>query len=115
MARLRAVTARSQIDEIADAYVICRTIGHAWDDNPAGEVDSDLWRVAKGVIALRCTRCYTERFDYINDSMAVFQRYYRYPDNWTKVEGEGKRPQFRGEMLRRSLLIRTYQAPRKRA
>jgi hypothetical protein len=101
---------RIHIEELADAFVICRGLGHSWDDNPGAEIDSDLWRISTGALALRCTRCGAERFDYINSEMSVFQRYYRYPPRYTTVVGEGKRPNLRGEMLRRSLLIRTFDA-----
>lgn len=97
---------RVDIRDLEDAYVICRTLGHAWDDNPNGEVQSDLFRASRGAITLRCTRCTTERFDYIAQDMTVFQRYYRYPSHYNTIRGQGTRPNLRGELFRRSLLIR---------
>jgi hypothetical protein len=97
---------RMAITDLEDVYVLCRTLGHAWDDNPAGEVDSELFRASRGAIVLRCTRCATERFDYIANDMTVFQRYYRYPRFYQSIPGQGSRPNLRGELLRRSLLIR---------
>ena len=32
------------VEELADAYVECKTIGHSWDNNPTGVVDSALFR-----------------------------------------------------------------------
>jgi hypothetical protein len=97
-----------QITELSDNFVVCRTIGHSWDDNPNAEVNSDLWRQSVGALALRCVRCSTERFDYVGKDMTVFGRYYRYPDRYRTIPGQGTRPNLRGEMLRRSLLIRSY-------
>jgi hypothetical protein len=94
------------IQELQDEYLICRALGHSWDDNPTGQLNGSLWRSSVGGLALRCTRCTTERFDYIGADMRVFQRYYRYPAHYTTVPGSGSRPNLRGEMLRRSLLMR---------
>lgn len=102
------------IQDLQDAYVICRAIGHAWDDNPTAQVDSDLYRASRGVLALRCTRCTTERFDYVNQLFEVATRYYRYPDQYRSIPGQGSRPNLRGELLRRSLLIRSARRNGKR-
>jgi hypothetical protein len=40
--------------------------------------------------------------------MRVFHRYYRYPRLYNTIVGQGSRPNLRGELIRRSLLIRTY-------
>jgi hypothetical protein len=94
------------IAELRDEYVLCRTLGHSWDDNPTAELDGALWKTSTAGMALRCTRCGTERFDYINAELKVYARYYRYPLHYTTIPGEGTRPNLRGELLRRSLLIR---------
>lgn len=98
------------ISDLRDAFVLCRTLGHAWDDNPGAEVDSALFRSSRGALALRCSRCATERFDYLNASLEVWQRYYRYPPHYTAIPGEGTRPNLRAELLRRSLLIRGHRS-----
>ena len=95
------------IQELNDQYVLCRTLGHAWDDNPTAELDSRLYRTSKAALALRCVRCRTERFDYIDQDMLVSYRYYRYPPRYKSIPGQGTRPNLRAELLRRSLLIRT--------
>jgi hypothetical protein len=115
---IRGTRAFPDITELRDEIVICRTIGHSWDDNPGGQIDGPLARTSAGVLLLRCTRCTTERFDYINVQMLVFQRYYRYVDGYRSIPGQGTRPNLRGELLRRSVLIRKYgmeASPRKRA
>jgi hypothetical protein len=102
------------ISELRDEYVVCRAIGHSWDDNPTAEVDGPLFRAATGCLALRCVRCTTERFDYIDSEMQVFQRYYRYPPQYQSIPGQETRPNLRGELLRRSVLIRRYGNGRRR-
>jgi hypothetical protein len=91
---------RVDIRELEDNYVICRTLGHAWDDFPNGEVRSELFRAARGTLVLRCARCLMERYDYIANDMTVFQRYYRIPRGYNTIVGQGKRPNLRGELLR---------------
>jgi hypothetical protein len=99
------------VSDLQDAFLVCRTIGHAWDDNPHAEVDSDLFKASRGCLALRCTRCFTERFDYLDNQMAVFQRYYRYPQGYEGIKGEERfAPALRAEMFSRSLLIRKARA-----
>lgn len=95
-----------ELDELQDEYLICRTVGHSWDDNISGQVDGALARSAAAVLALRCVRCNTERFDYVDIDMLVFARYYRYPPRYRLARGQGKKPSLRGELLRRSVLIR---------
>jgi hypothetical protein len=104
------VSERVDIGELKDEFVLCRMLGHAWDDNPTAEVDSELYRVSRGVIAVRCTRCTTERFDYIDQNFQVSTRYYRYPELYRSVPGQGTRPNLRQEAFKRSLLIRSYRS-----
>lgn len=94
-----------EIHELTDKFLACRGLGHSWDDNPNGEVDSELFRSSIGVLMLRCTRCRTERYDYLDREFQVFKRYYVYPKNYTTIPGY-QRTDVRAEMLSRSLLIR---------
>lgn len=96
---------RIEISDLRDKFLLCRGLGHSWDDNPNGEVDSELFRQSTAAVALRCVRCKTERFDYLDSNLEVFQRYYRYPDYYTTIPGY-TRPDIRAEMMSRSLLIR---------
>ena len=100
------MTASQTVTDLLDDYVVCRTIGHAWDEHPSPEVDSDLFREARAGLFLRCTRCHTERFDYLAADMSVGTRYYRYPEKYRGLEKGTTRPLLRGEMFRRSLLLR---------
>ena len=100
------MTASQTVTDLLDDYVVCRTIGHAWDEHPTPEVDSDLFRKARAGLFLRCTRCHTERFDYLTSDMTVGYRYYRYPEKYRGLEKGATRPLLRGEMFRRSLLLR---------
>ena len=95
------------VADLKEEYVVCRAIGHTWDDNPTAELDSTLWRAGAAALALRCTRCTTERFDYLAADMTVFHRYYRYPEHYnTSIPGQGTKPNLRGELLSRSVLLR---------
>lgn len=95
-----------EIHELTDKYLTCRMLGHAWDDYPNGEVDSDLFRKSRAVATLRCTRCRTERYDYLDKTLQVAYRYYKYPPRYTTIPGY-TRPDVRAEMLHRSLLLRS--------
>jgi hypothetical protein len=101
------------IHDLQDEFVVCRALGHSWDDNPGAVVDSELFKAAQGVLALRCVRCTTERFDYIAKDMTVWQRYYRYPAKYTTIPGQGTRPNLRAELFKRSLLVRRHNGKRK--
>lgn len=104
---------RVDIVELKDAYIVCRTLGHAWDDNPQGKFNANIAAKSMGVLILRCTRCSTERVDYIGKDMTVETRTYSYPEYYNTIVGQGTRPNLRGEMLRRSLLIRSSGRRRK--
>lgn len=95
-----------QIEELQDSYVYCRTLGHSWDEHPNPEFNMELFVVSYGAAALRCIRCGTMRYDYINAEMAVFTRRYIYPPRYRTIPGMGTRPNLRAEMIRRGLLIR---------
>jgi hypothetical protein len=102
---VRSTEDRITIQDLRDSYLLCRTLGHNWDENPSAEVDSDLFRAARGGVFLRCTRCRTERFDYLDYELQVFARYYRYPKNYTTIPGY-TRVDLRAECFSRSILIR---------
>jgi hypothetical protein len=99
---------RVSITELRDEYVICRALGHAWDENPTAEPDSEWAPFSDGFIALRCTRCLAERLDYIGHDLAIAYRRYVYPPRYKSIPGEGTRPNLRGEMFRRSLLVHSW-------
>jgi hypothetical protein len=95
-----------EIHELTDKFLMCRALGHSWDDNPNPEIDSELYHTSRAAAFLRCVRCHTERFDYLDQELKVFYRYYRYPKKYTTIPGY-TRPDVRAEMLSRSLLIRS--------
>jgi hypothetical protein len=104
--------AQVRIDELLDEYVLCRTLGHSWDELPDPEFSTSLYRSSTGALALRCTRCRAERYDYIANDMTVASRQYRYPPQYNTIPGQGSRPNLRGEMFRRSLLVHRYRQRR---
>ena len=103
-----------QIEELLDQYVLCRTLGHNWDENPNPEWNMDMWAASFGAAALRCIRCNTHRYDYIDAEFRVFTRRYAYPPRYKTIPGMGTRPNLRAELIRRGLLIRRF-VPAKRA
>ena len=111
MATLERVT----IEELRNEYVVCRTVGHAWDELLDAEFSRALFRSSTGAMALRCGRCLTERYDYIGSDMQVVSRQYRYPRHYNTIPGQGTRPNLRGELFRRSLLVQSYRARKRSA
>lgn len=95
-----------EIHQLTDKFLTCRMLGHAWDDNPNGEVDSQLFKESYAMAMLRCIRCKTERYDYLDNTLQVSYRYYKYPARYTTIPGY-TRPDVRAEMLNRSLLLRS--------
>lgn len=70
----------SELQELTDAMVMCRTVGHAWDEWTPKDRPSTRggWP-----FTLRCTRCTTERWDVIATRTGeLIQRRYLYPDGY---------------------------------
>lgn len=92
--------------DLLDDMLVCRTIGHSWDDNPGAEI-ATMWSWA---ISLRCTRCHTERFDALNNLGEVISRYYRYtPGYQISKDRRGykvTKQELRTELMRRRVLAR---------
>jgi hypothetical protein len=102
------------VDDLSDKFLLCRTLGHSWDDNPNPQfLAPDKSYV--GAIKLRCTRCRTERYDYIDKRMEVWKRFYRYPKGYGQLKPGYKKPQLRAELFNRSLLVQRLANNRKRA
>jgi hypothetical protein len=101
-----------EVHDLTNEYLLCRALGHSWDDNPTAALpQTALTFAATGVLCLRCTRCTTQRYDYLNASMDVFSRRYIYPSSYRRLRAEQRRrPVLRAEMFGRSLLIRRAQA-----
>lgn len=99
----------SHVESIVDLYddfLVCRTIGHSWDDNPG----ASFVTIFNWALPLRCTRCSSERIDYLNLAGEVMSRRYIYPDGY-KVAGTRQgdrvgRLQARQEMMRRRIIAR---------
>lgn len=88
--------------EQEENFIVCRTLGHAWDEisDPGGW--SPMQRVWKWRICLRCVRCGCERYDGINVNGEVGSREYRYPINYKyAVHQTPTRVEFRKMMLKR--------------
>jgi hypothetical protein len=95
------------LQELRDAFLECRAVKHAWERHPNPEYNLELFRTSAGVMALRCTRCLAERYDYINKAMELDTRTYKYPHGYTTIPGY-KLPAVRAELFKRSLLVESY-------
>jgi hypothetical protein len=97
-----------EVQDLTNEYLLCRALGHAWDENPSAEVPmTPIAMAATAVLCLRCIRCTTERWDFLNAAMEVFSRRYLYPSTYRRLRAEQRRrPVLRAEMFGRSLLIR---------
>jgi|SRR5215467_4339190 len=77
-----------------DAYVRCRSYGHAWDEFVPIDLDPPVygWR-----LSLRCIRCTMERHDNLAFSGALMARRYIPPTGYSSGRGEEKptRTEFR--------------------
>jgi hypothetical protein len=104
------------VSDLTNEFLLCRALGHSWDDNPGVEIPkTPLSTASAGILALRCIRCHTERWDFLNVSMEVFSRRYVYPATYRRLTAEQRgRPALRAEMLGRSLLIRNVQTDGRR-
>lgn len=96
----------TDVSELLDIYVICRTVGHSWDDDPTGE-----WNTIFGwTMQLRCTRCTTQKLEAINNLGEVMARHYRYPNGYRVVRDRPgdrlHRHDFRAELMRRRIIAR---------
>jgi hypothetical protein len=109
----------SAITKLKEQFLVCRTIGHAWEQTfvgPASRADAELATRARhhpwspdGARVLRCKRCRTERVDLCligygrrEYHFQLASRYYRYPDDY-KVEGaQGHKDWLHEEIFRRA-------------
>lgn len=108
------ISDRVDITELEDAYVLCRTLGHSWDEYPNGVISPSMAAASVGTLTLRCTRCRMERTDYIDNLMGVWNRRYIAPPRYNTIRGQGTRPNLRSEMFRRSLLVRSTKTDKRK-
>ena len=92
-----------------------RLLRHAWDDHPDPQFSPFLFRTAAGALALRCTRCHMERYDYFGKGMELTSRRYVKPKDYPKMNREDARAvNVRAELLSRSVLIQRYRQGQRR-
>lgn len=97
---------RVSIAELTDEYLKCRHWGHDWDEYPSAVVDSERYRTAFAIEAVRCTRCTMERIKYYDEMLvAIGSPYYRRPPGYDTIVGQGSRPNVRFELFGRGLVI----------
>lgn len=78
------------VRELADRFLLCRDLGHNWKPARAGIETQELrggravyWRV------MRCTRCRTEREQWLSASGHVVSGGYAYSDGYLKPAHTG--------------------------
>jgi hypothetical protein len=83
-------------------YVHCKTLGHAWEDDPFS-----LRRTSFGnSVTFKCIRCTTERVDIFSFHAGdLLARRYHYPDGYRNAEKLTKN-ELRLELIRQSRAVR---------
>ena len=95
--RRRRFVPPEDLRALNDAYVMCRTLGHAWDDfipmrKPAKFGDR---------LSLRCIRCETERHDVVSwVDGSLLQREYQHPEGYA-MAAKHTRAEFRATLMAR--------------
>lgn len=76
-------------------FETCRTLGHAW------EIKAVRDTVAVRVLTLRCSRCSTERNDYVAEHGRLTSRIYGYVDGYRTTKGDRlpTRNEFRAALI----------------
>lgn len=96
---MAASKSRKELHSLTDDFVLCRTIGHSWDD-VTGLVDRERVTGAWS-LSLRCIRCTTERHDLVNYQGEVVERRYIYAEGYTRLKERVFRDELRRELMRR--------------
>jgi hypothetical protein len=97
-----------KIEDLSDDYLKCRALRHAWDEHPNPEYSPDLFRAALFALAVRCTRCHSERYYYFDKSFDIFSKRYIYPPGYKTIPGSTQGHMVMTEMSHRSLLVESY-------
>lgn len=88
----------SNLFQYSEEYLKCRDLGHIWDESPFLRAKR---KVSVFERLLRCTRCGTEKIEWLTWEGRVTSRHYNYPDGY-RVAQDLRVIQFRGERLRRA-------------
>lgn len=92
--------------ELDKSVLMCKAVhSHAWEDNPSYEISHPRVRPSYALLALRCTRCGRERFDFLNrNGSRNGPPYYRNPVSYPKTHRHTGQ-ELMVELLSRSLLV----------
>lgn len=107
---------QTEVRALENAYLKCRSFGHAWDD-VTGNVDPhNITYLTGSRITLRCISCTTEREDIVSTTTGdLIQRIYTYPERYkligSEFSGMHGMKNFKVEYIRR----RTDDVPTKKA
>ena len=88
-----------EIHDYAQAFLTCRTFGHAWRivaSAQLGESDS-FW-----TFVVKCRTCKTERRDVVTRSGSLGHRTYEYPEGYLRPHHRNDRTEYRLELIHRA-------------
>lgn len=100
----------TDLEDLADNILICRAMWqHPWSKNPTPRPPrGPVALMASYIIAVRCTRCRRERYEYLDSKgVRLGKPYYRDPKGYPKMrrtDGD----HLRAELIRRSLWVTAY-------
>jgi hypothetical protein len=96
----------TDLGDLSKDVLTCKAVhSHAWEDNPHFELAHPRVRPAYAILALRCTRCGRERFDFLSRNGTRNGRpYYRNPVNYPKTHRYSGQ-ELMAELLSRQLLV----------
>jgi hypothetical protein len=103
---MRTLPVYTELSDLDKSVLVCKAVhGHAWEDNPQYELSHPRMRPSYAILALRCTRCGRERFDFLNrNGSRNGQPYYRNPVSYPKTHRHTGQ-ELMVELMSRSLLV----------
>jgi hypothetical protein len=107
-----AKTEYTDVTDLSDKLLICKALWqHDWDDNPSPRnIDGPVARMAHAMVCLRCSRCRRERYTYLDSKgNRIGPHRYFNPKDYPKTHQMTNQVLW-SEMIKRSLLVRPYQA-----
>jgi hypothetical protein len=110
----RSPSIYTDLADLDKSVLTCKAVhSHSWEDNPSYELTHPRVRPSFALLALRCTRCGRERFDFLNkNGSRNGQPYYRNPVNYPRTHRLTGQ-ELMVELLSRSLLVHAIDRSRR--